>query len=87
LSLSSSEPEDPRSPSRSTDGDTTEDESSQEENDYSGLQGRGNQVDNIEEDAPQDWNMKPNLGKELEIPQQADLSGKCNIIAFQCIAE
>ena len=88
LSLSSSESEDHRSPSRSAAGDTTEDdEFTQEENDYSSRQRRGNAVNSVQDDARHDWNSGPRLGVELSLPQEPDLSGKRNMIAFQCIAE
>ena len=88
LSLSSSESEDRRRPSRSAAGDTTEDdEFTQEENDYSSHQRRGNAVHSVEEDARHDWNSSPRLGVELSLPQEPDLSGKLNMIAFQCMAE
>jgi hypothetical protein len=88
LSLSSSESENRRSLSRSAAGDTTEDEEfTQEENDHSSRQRRGNAVHIVEEDARHDWNPGPRLGMELSLPQETDLSGKRNTIAFQCMAE
>ena len=88
LSLSSSESEGRRSPSRSASGDTTEDdEFTQEENGHPSRQSRGNAVHSVEDDARHDWNSGPRLGVELSLPQEPDLSGKVNIIAFQCMAE
>ena len=88
LSLSSSEPEDRRSPSRSAAGDTTEDdEFTQEEDDRSSRQRRGNAVHNVEDNARHDWNSGPRLGVELSLPEEPDLSGRLNMIAFQCMAE
>ncbi|KAJ6134754.1 hypothetical protein N7523_001076 [Penicillium sp. IBT 18751x] len=88
LSLSSSETEDRRSPSRSAAGDTTEDdEFAQEEDDHSSGQRWGNAVHSVEEDARHDWNSGPRLGVELSLPQEPDLSGKFTMIAFQCMAE
>ncbi|KAJ5215227.1 uncharacterized protein N7498_001634 [Penicillium cinerascens] len=88
LSLSSSESEGHRSPSRSAADDTTEEEEyHQEENDFPSHQRGDSPVGSIEEDAPHDWNTGRDLQKELEIPRQSDVSGNCNMIAFQCIAE
>jgi hypothetical protein len=88
LSLSSSGSEEIRSPSRSAAGDTTEDEEfTQEDNDHSSRQRRGNTVHSVEDDARHDWNSGPRLGVELSLPQEPDLSGKRNMIAFQCMAE
>ena len=69
LSLSSSESEDPRSPSRSAAGDTTEEEKvHQEDNGRSSRQGWDNAVNIIEEDARQDWNTGQNLEKSWTHP-------------------
>ena len=88
LSLSPAESEVSRSHSRLAAGDTAEEEEvHQEENDCASRQGWGIAVDSIEEDARPDWNTRPNLGKELGIPGQPDVSGNCNMIALQCIAE
>ena len=88
LSLSSSESEDPRSPSLSAAGDTTEEEKfPQEENDCPRPRGWGTTLGSIEEDARPDRDTGPNFGKERETPGQLDASGNRNMIALQCIAE
>jgi hypothetical protein len=87
LSLSSSESEDSQSPSRSAAADIREDdEFTQEENDHSSRQRRGNAVDRIEEDARHDWNAGPRHEVELSIPQEHGLPGN-NMMAVQCITE
>ncbi|KAI3093169.1 hypothetical protein CBS147333_10128 [Penicillium roqueforti] len=87
LSLSSSESEDIRSPSRSAAGDTTEDEASFQENDSFGNDRSGSLADDGQEYPSQNRSMSPRPENELELPRQDDLSGDCSMIAFQCVAE
>ena len=88
LSLSSSESEDHRSPSRSAAGDTTENEFSvQEENDCCGKQQNDNLLDGSEEEVQQDWSVELRNENERGPPQVPDLSADCNMIAFECVAE
>ncbi|OQE70394.1 hypothetical protein PENNAL_c0118G06292 [Penicillium nalgiovense] len=87
LSLSSSESEDIRSPSRSAVGDTTEDEASFQENDSFGNDRSGSLADDGQEYPSQNRSMSPRPENELELPRQDDLSGDCSMIAFQCVAE
>ncbi|KAI3094023.1 hypothetical protein CBS147333_10047 [Penicillium roqueforti] len=87
LSLSSSESEDIRSPSRSAVGDTTEDEISIQENDSFGNDRSGSLADDGQEYPSQNRSMSPRPENELELPRQDDLSGDCSMIAFQCVAE
>ncbi|KAJ5626386.1 hypothetical protein N7510_002695 [Penicillium lagena] len=88
LSLTSSESEDNRSLSRSAAGDATENEFSiQEEDDCSGNQQRNSLADGSEEEVPPDWSVEFRNGNEREIPPLPDLSGDCNMIAFECVAE
>ncbi|KAJ5033234.1 hypothetical protein NUH16_003150 [Penicillium rubens] len=87
LSLSSSESEDIRSPSRSAVGDTTEDEASFQENDSFGNDRSGSLADDGQEYPSQNRSMSPRPENELELPRQDDLSGDCSMIAFQCVAD
>ncbi|CAG7938695.1 unnamed protein product [Penicillium salamii] len=87
LSLSSSESEDIRSPSRSAAGDTTEDEASFQENDSFGNDRSGSLADDGQEYPSQNRSMSPRPENELELPRQDDLSGDCSMIAFQCVAD
>jgi hypothetical protein len=87
LSLSSSESEDIRSPSRSAAGDTTEDEAYFQDNDSLGHDCSGRLADDGQEYPPQEQSMGPSPENELELPRQIDLSEDFNMIAFQCVAE
>lgn len=79
LSLSSSDSEDTRSPSRSVAGDTTEDEPSfPEENDYGGDQENSN---------PAEPEMVSMDKTDLEDPGQILFSGDSNTVALECVAE
>jgi hypothetical protein len=87
LSLSSSESEDIRSPSRSAAGDTTEDEVSFQDNDSFGHDRSGSLADDGQEYPLQEQSMGPSSENELELPRLIDLSEDFNMIAFQCVAE
>ena len=87
LSLSSSESEDIRSPSRSAAGDTTEEETSFQENDSFVNYRNGNLADGGHEYPSQNLGIGSRPENELELPRQDDLSGDCNMIALQCVAE
>ncbi|KAJ6100353.1 hypothetical protein N7467_001888 [Penicillium canescens] len=85
LSLSFSGSEDIRIPPRSTAGDTTEDECSQEDDSF-GNDRNGITADDGQEILLPTWSTGPRPDEELEQPGQ-DLSENCNMIAFQCLAE
>ncbi|KAJ5752772.1 hypothetical protein N7520_009689 [Penicillium odoratum] len=87
LSLSPSDSESAQSPSRSAEGDTTEDESLQEEIRFSGLQRGTNLVNSIPQDAAEDWIEEDKLGEKLDVPKEEENMESRAMIAFQCIAE
>ena len=87
LSLSSSGSEDIWSPPGSTEGDTTEEESSLQENGSFGNHHNDIAVEDGQESPPHTWSMGPRPEEELEQPGQANLAEDCNMIALQCAAE
>jgi hypothetical protein len=87
LSLSSSESEDIRSPSRSAAGDTIEEEACFQDNDSLSHDRSASLADDGQEYPPQEQSMGPSPENELELPRQIDLSGALNMIALKCVAE
>lgn len=78
LSLSSSGSEDIWSPPGSTEGDTTEEESSLQENGSFGNHHNDIAVEDGQESPPHSWSMGPRPEEDAE---------NCNMIALQCAAE
>jgi hypothetical protein len=87
LSLSSSESDDPGSPSRSVTGDTTKDESSFQEEIDSGDQKNSNSANESEQEARRHGRTIFGHKMDLKVPGQTQLSGDSDTVALECLTE
>lgn len=86
LSLSPSDSDSAQGSSSSAEGDTTENESV-EEDDFPSLQRETNLVGRIPQDATEDWIQRENIGEGQNIRGESATPDNRIMIAFQYISE